>query len=236
MRADEHTRELVDIEAHTNPDAEPTANEILRNLFRDRSPAAILGGCEAFLGLLVSSFFAFCVVIIVSGVALFNAWTAGYPRVERSLLTVLTVAWLPLAIAEWRAVVHYAAGLARVPHPVPVHLALTMLRPDRSLPVRVVVALWWLANGAAVVLLAHWFADQLSFHHPTPAERAIQIGVPILVMLGAAFAVNTHLLIAIHALTRNERLVRSVWRVRVLLDLALTLLVPVVSLRVLDVT
>ena len=216
--------------------AEPTGNEVLRNLFRDRSPAGIVGGCEAFLGLAVSGFVAFCVVGIVGAAALFNAWTAGYPRLERGLLVALTVAWLPLAVAEWRSVVRYAAGLARAPHPVPVHLALAMLRPGPALPVRVAVALWWLANGAAVVLLARWFAGQLSFHAPTTAERVIQVGVPVLVMFGAAFACNTHLLIALHALTGSERLVRGVWRVRVVLDLALTLLVPAVSLRVLDVT
>lgn len=233
MRAAEQRGDLGDLGPLA--DAEPTANEILRNLFRDRSPAALLGGGEAFLGLVVSGFFAFCVVVIVGAVVLYNAWTAGYPRVERNLLLALTLAWLPLAVAEWRSVVHYAAGLARVSHPVPVHLALTMLRPGRSTPVRVAIALWWLANAAAVVLLAHGFAGRFTFHSPTAAERAIQIGVPIVVMLGAAFAVNTHLLIAVHALTRSERLVRGLWRLRVLLDLAIALLAPAVSLRVLDV-
>jgi hypothetical protein len=216
--------------------AEPTGNEILRNLFRDRSPAALLGGCEAFLGLLVGGFVAFCVVGMFGGVVLFSMWATGYPRADRSVLTLLTVAWVPLLIAEWRSVVHYSAGLARVAHPVPVNLATTMLRPGRSLPVRVAVALWWLVNAAAVLVAAHWFGERVVFFQPEGIELVVQYGVPVVVMLGAAFAANTHLLIAVHALTGSDRLVRGLWRVRVLLDVALALAVPSLGAGVLSAT
>lgn len=230
MRAADERADVFDGDSPDAP-AEPTGNEVLRNLFRDRSLPGLIGGCEGLLGLIVTTLLALC-VIVVGPVAVFNAWTAGYPRVDRNLLIAVTAALLPLAVLEWRTVVYFARGLADVPHPVPVNLALR--QPDRPLVVRAVVAAWWFAHAVAFILLGHWIANHMTFLGSSAWERALQYVVPLIVMLGAAFAMNTHLLMSLHALTRSERLVRAVWPLRIVVDLTLIFLVPAIRLRLLE--
>jgi hypothetical protein len=139
-------------------------------------------------------------------------------------LIAVTALWLPLLVLEWITLQFYAAGMARVTHPVPVHLALRQRRWPWI--VRIPIAAWWILHAVLLFLAAHGFTDRISFFRPTILERSLEVGVPVLFMFGTAFAMNTHLLIGLYALFRSERLIRAVAKVRFLLDVAVTLLVP----------
>ena len=100
--------------------AEPTINDIVRNLLAERSFRAVVGTLEATAGLAVTGFFTFGVVGMIGIGVIANAWLANYPRLDRSVLIAATVLWLPLVALEWITFRFYAAGMARVSHPVPV--------------------------------------------------------------------------------------------------------------------
>lgn len=213
--------------------AEPTANDVIRNLLRDRSFGGRVGATEAALGLIAAAFLAFVVIFAGVGV-LASAWTANHPRLDRPLLIALSVLWLPLACLEWWSFRFFADGLALARHPVPVNLAIRQ-EPHHPLA-RLLVAAWWVAHAVAVVLVTHWFVDHVSFLKPTTGERIIETVVPPLFMFASAFAMNTHLLIAAYALTRSVRVVNAIWKGRIVLDLAVTLLMPVIRLPLLAPT
>jgi hypothetical protein len=206
--------------------AEPTINDIVRNLLAERSFRAVVGTLEATAGLAVTGFFTFGVVGMIGIGVIANAWLANYPRLDRSVLIAATVLWLPLVALEWITFRFYAAGMARVSHPVPVQLALR--QPDWPWFARVPIAAWWILHAVLLVLIAHGITDRIWFFRPTLLERAIEVGVPVLFMFGTAFAMNTHLLLGIYALFRSERLIRAIAKVRYLLDVAVTVLVPVI--------
>ncbi|MGB7156543.1 MAG: hypothetical protein WBD40_00670 [Tepidisphaeraceae bacterium] len=216
-----------DVTASPEVDAEPTVNDIFRNLLAERSFRAIVGALEAAAGLIVTAFFTFGIVGMLGIAVIANAWIANYPRLDRPVLIALTVLWLPLLALEWMTFQFYAGGMARVSHPVPVQLALR--QPHWPWYARVPVAAWWVAHAALLVLAAHGFTDRISFFRPTFWERALEVGVPVLFMFGSAFAMNTHLLIGLYALSRSERFIRAVAKVRFLLDVAVALLVPAID-------
>jgi hypothetical protein len=76
------------------------------------------------------------------------------------------------------------------------------------------------------MLVADAFIRQIKTYNPSTVEKVLQIGIPLALLFGTAFAMNTHLLIAVYALTRSERLVRWCYHGRLLLDLAVVVVVP----------
>ena len=198
--------------------------DVVGGLVRDRSIPGLMGVVEAGLGLIAMGFFSFVIVLICGLLVLMNAWLYGYPRLEPHTIVLLAMLWAPLALLEWRSLTFFTDGLSGAAHPAPVHVA-TQLR-DRGILARVAIALWWLAHAATVVLVAEWMTRQWKFYNPSAAERVMAFALPVLVLFGTAYAMNTHLLIALYALTRSERLVRGVYRLRTVLDLAVVFLLP----------
>ena len=210
---------------------EPTVNDIVRNLLAEPSFATLIGTLEAMAGLIVTGFFTFGIVGMLGIGIIANAWLFNYPTLSRPVLIALSVLWLPLACLEWITFQFYAEGMAHVSHPVPVQLA--MRQPRWPWLAKVPVAAWWLAHAALAVFVAHAFGAQVSFFRPTLWERVLEVGVPVFCMFGAAFAMNTHLLLALYALFRSERLLRAVARVRFLIDMAAALFIPSLDFRIL---
>ncbi len=206
-------------------------SDLLGNVLRDRSVAGRFGALEATLGVVVMSFLGF-VIVVVGAVVIANAWIANYPRLGDAARVALTACWFPVAYFERRSFLYYLDALSHASHPLPVGVAVRQAR--RHGLARIAATLWWGGHAAAAVVLAHWFVGHVTFANPTAPERAIQLVAPLLVMFGAAFAMNTHLLIAAYALPRSARLVRWIWRARILLDLAVIFLVPTVHANVLN--
>jgi hypothetical protein len=205
------------------PDA-TIRNDVFRGLFRDRSLLGLIGAVEAALGLIAMGFFSFVVIVVGVLLVVLNSWMYGYPKLEPPVLILMAVGWVVVAWLEWRSLLFFCDGLERAPHPVPVHVATRLT--DRGPAARVLIALWWIAHAGAIVLVAGAFIQQIKTYNPSTVEKVLQIGIPLALLFGTAFAMNTHLLIAVYALTRSERLVRGCYRARILLDLAVVFVVP----------
>ena len=203
-------------------------DDVFRALFRERSFLGVVGAIEAGLGLIAMAFFS--LIVMAAGGLLFilNSWLYEYPRVELPQLVALSIAWVPVAWLEWRSLLFFLDGLAIATHPVPVHVATRL--PARGVAVRMLTALWWLGHAAAVVMFAEAFIHHIKTFNPSTAEKVLQIVIPLAMLFGAAFAMNTHLLIAVFSLTRSERLIRWIYHLRIVLDVAVVLAVPKVRL------
>jgi hypothetical protein len=199
-------------------------NDVFRGLFRDRSLLGLIGAVEAGLGLVAMGFFSLIVIVVGVLLVVLNSWLYGYPKLDPPLLILMSVGWVVAAWLEWRSLLIFCDGLERAPHPVPVHVATRLT--DRGPVARVLVALWWSAHAAAIVVVAAAIIQQIKPYNPSIVEKVLQIGIPLALLFGTAFAMNTHLLIAVFALTRSERVVRGCYRARILLDLAVVFVVP----------
>ena len=169
------------------------------------------------LGLGFAAFMAF--LLIVGG-----AFTCLYlllyrPDFSRPLLTGIVVAWAALAVFQWRSVALIAQGLESVPPPVPINIALRQALRPRLL--RPAVCAWWLANAAALLVLAHYLDVGFRIPYPSPAERVVQRVTTLTLLFAGAYASNLYLLLATTAVTHRERTVTAVWRWRFALDIAL---------------
>ena len=215
---------------------EPTAagpnvayrDDVLRALVRDRSFLGVVGAIEAGFGLVMTAFFSLIVMAVGGLFFVLNSWLYGYPRLETPERVAFTLAWIPVAWLEWRSLTFFFDGLAVAAHPVPVHVA-TQLTARRPV-MRLLIALWWLAHAAAIVMVAEGFVHHLTPFNPSDVERVLYIVIPLAILFGTAVAMNTHLLIAVFSLTRSERLVRWVYHLRIVLDLAVVLAVPKLKL------
>jgi hypothetical protein len=203
-------------------------DDVLGALFRGRSFLGAIGATEALFGLVMMAFFSLVVIVTGALIGVLNAWLYGYPRLELPSLVLASLLWLPVAWLEWRSLVFFFDGLPGAAHPVPVHVA-TRLKLHRPLA-RVLIAAWWLFHAAAIVAVAEAFVYHLKPFNPDAVERVLYLIIPLAILFGTAFAMNTHLLVAVYALTRSERVVRWVYHFRVVLDLALVLGVPKVRL------
>jgi hypothetical protein len=176
----------------------------------------VLAKAEPMLGLGFAAFLAF--VILVGG-AFSLLYVLLYSRaLSRPLLSLLGVAWAALAVFEWRSVALIAQGLERASTPVPISIALH--QPVRTALLRPIVCAWWLANAAALVVLAHVLVDGFSLPHPSPRERIFQRATAFTILFASAFASNMYILLAATAVTRSARIVSNVWRWRFVLDIA----------------
>jgi hypothetical protein len=209
---------------------EPTVNEIVRNLFVDRSLSGRIGAVEASLGLIVCAagvIGAMFVSVALSermGLPLRGRWYAQAPTF---LLFGVSM------MLEWRSFVLLCPGLARAPHPIPLNIA---VRQDiRHVALRVPLALWWLAHGVLVVVIADRAVAYVLFKRPTAFEAVVQYSTGGIQLFGAAFAMNTHLLLATYALTRDAGAVRFVWRLRIVWDALVTTLFAGFAQRVIAV-
>jgi hypothetical protein len=199
-------------------------------LVRDRSVPGMLGALEAGLGLVVMAFFSIMVVGVGGLFTVLNSWLYGYPPLGRAALVSVSLLWVVVAFSEWRSFQFFVDGLTRPPRgapaPAPVRVALGL--KVRGVLARAAVALWWLAHAAASVGLAELLTSEWKFYNPSAAEKGFEVVAPLAVLFGTAFAMNTHLLVALYALTGSERLVRRVYKFRALIDLAVVLLLPAV--------
>ena len=214
----------------TTPAAPPVdyRDDVVRAIFRDRSFLGVLSAAEAGLGLVMMGFFSIMVMVVGGVFVILSAWLYGYPRLTTPTLVLLSLAWLPLGWLEWRSLIFFCDGLAVAPHPVPVHVA-KRLTP-RGGVTRVLVALWWLAHAAAVVMVAEGFVHHLKPFNPDTVEKTVYVSISLAILFGTAFAMNTHLLIAVYAITRSDRILRLCYHLRIVLDLTLVLALPKLKL------
>jgi hypothetical protein len=199
-------------------------DDVFRALVRDRSFPGVVGAIEAGFGLVMMAFFSLIVMAVGGLLFVLNSWLYGYPRLETPERVAFTLAWIPVAWLEWRSLTFFFDGLAVAAHPVPVYVA-TQLTARRPVT-RLLIAVWWFAHAAAIVMVAEGFVHHLKPFNPSDVERVLYIVIPLAILFGTAFAMNTHLLIAVYSLTRSERLVRRVYRLRIVLDLAVVLALP----------
>jgi hypothetical protein len=85
------------------------------------------------------------------------------------------------------------------------------------LPLRPIIAAWWLGHFAA----PFWLVWMLA-HHGQGAVR-LPIGFDFLMMLIWGLTANGFLMLAVCALTPSDRVRRTAWRFRVLTDLGLAI-------------
>jgi hypothetical protein len=193
----------------------------LQRHWRQGSLVAVLGAIEALAGWCAAAFFVTTVIGFFGLGVLANAWFYNRPRLETATLIAATIAWPLLLWLSFASLLFYLRAMIQAADPVPVNIAL--LLPRVHLLLRPLFAAWWLMLAAAVVVLAHYLTDTTSFYHPTFWEKLFMHGLPFIALLGASFATNTLLLIAIAAVARRERLLRGVWHFRILIDLAVTM-------------
>jgi hypothetical protein len=194
-------------------------DDVLGALFRGRSLPGVIGATEALFGLVMMGFFSLIVIVTGALIGVLNAWLYGYPRLEVPSLVLASLLWLPVAWLEWRSLAFFFDGLPGATDPVPVHVA-TRLKPHGPLA-RVLIAAWWVAHAAAIVAVAEAFIYHLRPFNPSTVERVFYVVIPLAILFGTAFAMNTHLLIAVYSLTGSERLVRRSYHFRIVLDLAI---------------
>jgi hypothetical protein len=153
-------------------------------------------------------FFANVVTIGIAGIAeylLEDLWRAGGLR--RAGFLALVVLWLaldlPYLLRLWRNV------LKQVPHPV---LAVATNARMWPLPIRPLIAAWWLAHFAAVAVMICFV--------PAGGELAIGRVTAFFLSTCFGFVANGYLIMATASMFKSDRLRRKVWRARVLIDLA----------------
>ena len=204
------------------------ASDLFVRLLGDRSPRAIVGTVEAFVGVCTLLGIVFIGLGLFAGVSLLNAWLYHYPRVDRPTLLALTAAWAVAMTLAGRSAGFFLQALGSATTPVPLAIARRWL-PMPTLA-RPIVAVWWLALAVAVMLASHVAAGRVRFVNPTGVERTIAVAVPVVLLYGSAFAVNTNLLIATAALTGSDAAVRLAWRLRLAVDVLLVALFLTVPL------
>src|SRR5688572_14339472 len=171
---------------------------------------------EAILGLIFASFLGVGLFIMVPIVLLSEG-----KRLQPRNHVLVWVAWGIAALVKALSLRFYGGGLEHATHPVPVSIA--MRQRSWPLTLRPLAAAWWLANAAAMVALAEWVLGQYVFFTPTIGQTTFRFVCTAGVLFSSALAANTYLLFAVAALFNNRRWVLAVWRVRILLDLAVAI-------------
>ncbi len=197
---------------------EPPENQ----LFGGAGLSTKLADIEAILGLIFTGFITLMVVIGVSLIVL-QFMIYHRPGPPPWLWCVLGPAGLFVIWLQYKTLQTMGAGLEGAPHPRPVAMAMRQ-RPWPAL-FRPLVAAWWLGQFAMVIFAAHAMARSHDFINPTGVERAIEFTLQITILAMAAYASTCSMLFAVGALWRNEAVLTSLWKCRLLVDLAIALAV-----------
>ncbi len=184
---------------------------------------------ESFLGLLGTWFFgmmsgfALVVIAIDEGYAQRQHALAAGPLfrdglVVATLLLLLTI-HIPLFAATWRAFTALD----------PFALAAARYYGRWTLPMRPIAAGWWLAHFAfisfgAIMLEVGPHASSRVVDDAAAVGRALPLGAIIPMVFVMTLANNAFLLLAVGSITQRPTVLRAVWRMRLLIDLILSLL------------
>jgi len=185
----------------------------------DRHPVvALVGTVELTLGVCITGFFIVCVMIMVGGSILLNAWTE-YPTIFRPAVRMgLTIGWLIIVPLGGVSLHHLMRAVQRAKSPKQLSVATEWLHIPLLL--RPAIAIWWAALALLSPLTAHYVMAQISFLTPTPGERLLQSAAPWIILFEASIATNTNFLIAVAAFTGSASFLKFASRIRLLIDAA----------------
>jgi hypothetical protein len=139
------------------------------------------------------------------------------------------VGWGLVAMLAVLSIRFYGIALERAAHPVAVSVAMQQRR--WPVPARPLLSLWWLTNAVAIVLGADWTVRQYVDLGSAPLQEFMRYVLTVGVLFASAFAANTFMLLSVTALSRWHGLVMNLWRVRLVVDLAIAFLVPFLGIR-----
>lgn len=151
---------------------------------------------------------------------------AGVKSRHAERVAAMWIAWAASLVLLGFSFRFYARSLNGASHPVPISIALRQRRwPSMMKPV---VALWWLAIGAGMVLGAEWVIRQYAGFRED--QKLVRYAATVGVLFASAVAANTYLLLAVAAVARSPGLLRAIWRGRIVVDLAAAFLLPLAPL------
>lgn len=180
-----------------------------------------VGFAETVAGVCLTAF-AVVVCLGMGGLGVIaNAWAGERTIVPAEYRLAWSLAWLVLTVFGVRSLAFLGRSVEGATTPVPLSVARRRLAVPAVL--RPVVGLWWVALAAASVGSAHYAAEYIRSLVDNPDEVRYRLLVPIAFLFGGAVAANMNLLVAAAALTGRAGFIRNVYRFRLPIDLAITL-------------
>jgi hypothetical protein len=189
----------------------------------DSSPVTVLpmpplrrfARVEAALGLGVAALIA--VGVLFSGVI----FRFAYDDRQVTALSVLGFAalGLPLALPEVVSLAFLLGAYGRSAWPTPLLMAARQ-RAVRG-PLGVALAAWWLTHFVVTIWIAEAAVRLAVIRHANVQEHALQYALQAGFMIGASFAGNLFLILAVRAVSRDLRFVRRVHAARYPIDLVI---------------
>ncbi len=181
----------------------------------DRAVESIVGGIEAFVGLVALLTVIFGYYGMLGGCTLFFALLYHFPRIDH--LALLILAWVFPLILSARSVAFFLQALETAVRPVALNVARRWLvLPTAARPV---VAGWWWGQALSILLASRWIENHVAVPQGTGLEQLLTHAIGAVFWYGSAVAMNTNVLIGVAAFTGSEGAVRLLWRFRLALDL-----------------
>ena len=179
------------------------------------TPAArMIDWIESLLALLATALI--CLIVAFSGVSIYlNIGKAAAIYDVTALLT-----WAVLIAIEMILLVRFIRFYERRLYPLPLFYALAYDPPTAG-PARLALAVFWLMHATAGVLSfawAHYFFYTANLGRPT-ADHLLDDIVLLIFISAGAHASMTFFLLTARSAGATPRIVRNLWRFRVLIDL-----------------
>ena len=191
-----------------------------------------VGGTEAIAGLCLTGFLVVVVLGVGGGSVLLTAWTGHRTIVPANQLPLWTLVWALVTAAGVKAIAFLVKAVERAAMPIPLSIADGRLRVRPWL--RPFVAAGWVSLAVGALLVAHYVVDYLRSLVVDPTDWRYRVLVPIVVLFAGAVATNTNLLVATAAATGRAGAVRTVYRLRLLLDVIATIVMLRIQLPHVD--
>ncbi len=191
-------------------------------LFRGSGLSSKLADIEAILGLVFTGFVTLGVVMGVS-IGLLQLMIYHRPSPPAWLWYVLAPSGLLTIWLQWKTLRAIGERLEHSPHPRPVTMA--MSQPNYWNVLCPLVGMWWLGQCAMMVLAANALSHSYSFVNATAGMRAFELILQLTILFMGTYAATSSMLFGLAAMWRSETLLTGVWKARLFVDVAITLLV-----------
>ena len=172
-------------------------------------------------------------ITLVGGITCLQVGLYEQRDVPRKTAALLTAGWFVVSAGEWLSLQFYHRSVRRAGSAHPVAVALQ----QRRLPVvlRPVISFWWAGNALFLLYFAHHTVSQYGRYNTDAVGHAIRISCEFVMLFGAAHVASLFVLLSVTAVVQKERLVRRLWAMRVLFDLAVAFALSRVPLIDFDV-